>query len=81
MKKELQINRIFLVGDYYIDVIPSATEKDVSELWLHKKDSSDVLFMFGVNMSGDIEQLIDSNADEYINMFKAEFEFEERNEL
>lgn len=76
-KQNLQFTRMFLCRDYYIDVLPSATDEDVLELWLHKKDSSDVLFMFGVKMPEDVEQLIDSNADEYINVFKAEFECEE----
>ena len=78
-KQNLQFTRMFLSRDYYIDILPSAEDEDVVELWMHKKGLGDALHLFGfpTEVFRRNEKRILDNAPEYIYIYKAEFECEE----
>ena len=63
--------------DYIVETMGKVEEKDfIIESWLYKKDYGVKMFMFGLTNSKDYREIIESNVDEYIEIYNEEYDVE-----
>lgn len=59
---------------YFVEVSESESMTGWKDFYIYKKDYSVKLFMFGIAVSeDDIESIIESNLDDYIEIYESEY--------